>query len=285
MTDNHTRDGDSDTRAKFLVKMAIKKDGKDSTVILTIRCDVTAADATLDVRMNPAGVMGMKLVDGTLRNISRRLPKRVVGDDPNALEVALENSIGRKGIGIVKQYIATGSLTPWDGLIRAVVASYAIRSALQTTFADKDDKKDAINVKKIRGNFTETQHLRVAALWIPVLLSILSRVLTWVFPSILTGGLSQILCWIGIEIGCAGGIHYKEISNDGAIEVPSFLNISLQTGTSAARLGKDRDRKIGLGSYRVIRRLVNRGRITGVGGVEEEDLESKLSVKDQSQLN
>lgn len=285
LKDSHKPDGNN-SKALFHVEIAIKKGGENSTAVLSIPCNVTSAQATIDVIMTNDGVMSMKIADNTeIKLLNLILPDRVLGIEENALERALENSIGRKGIGIVKEYV-TSSIAPWDGLIRAIVASYAIRSALKTTFADFDDTKQAINVKKISRGLEETQRLRVFALWIPVGLALISRFLTWVYPSIFNGGLEQLFAWIGSENGHAGGMHYREHLGQRATEPPSFLKLRVvEGGRSLLGLANVRDIQIALGSYRHIRRLLRRGLIGGWGQSARRDPDSSGDMKDASFLS
>lgn len=278
LEDSHRGDESRQT-ARFNVSFAIRK-GQSSTAILMIPCDVVSAEANLDVAMTEDGVMGLSIVDGEVSELSLPLPPRVVGTMENELELALENSVGRKGIGIVSRWVATdNSLSEWDGLIRGVVASYGIRGALQETFADKDDKRNAINILKVSSSTEETQTMRIAVLWIPVGLAIFSRILTWIFPSIFTGGLRQVLTWVGVESGGAGGAYYSETGVDEVKERECFLNLNPNIGAvSHLGLADKRDRQIGLGSYRYVRRLTNRGVIRGPrlgrNGTEEHNAQS-----------
>lgn len=264
LNDSHQADGSS-KKAKFDVTFAIKK-GESSTAVLKILCDVTAASANVDIRMNKAGVMGMSIEDGGVSELSLDLPPRVLGE-PNSLASALENSIGRKGIGIVSRWVATQEkLSEWDGLIRAVVTAYGIRAALHNTFADEDDRRTAVNVFRVAQSVEETQDMRIAALWIPVGLALISRILTWVFPSIFNGGLRQLLTWIGVENGGAGGVRYSESGFDEKNERTFFLNLEAVDGDiSRLGLSEQRDTQLGLGSYRCIRRLTRRGLLRGLG--------------------
>lgn len=260
LSDSHQAIGKDE--AKFNVTMAIRK-GENSTAILYIPCDVIAATASLDVIMNDDGVMGMSIVNGDISESSMELPPRVLGEEPNALELALENAIGRKGIGIVSRYVAT-DISDWEGLIRGVTAAYGIRSALQKTFADRDQKKNAVNVRKFPESIEETQRMRVVALWIPVGLALASRIITWLFPSIFNGGLKQVLCWMQLTSDGAGGTFYKESGKEEVKERPKFICLKVQEGNvSCLGLSEKRDNQLGLGSYRWVRRLTNRGLVRG----------------------
>lgn len=265
LADNHAPVGSDKEKAAFNVTFAVKKDDS-STAILKIPCDVTAASANLDIVMNNAGIMGMSIEDGSLEEQAYFLPPRVLGDQPNELEHALENSIGRKGIGLVSGWAAT-HISEWEGLIRGVVGSYGIRSALLKTFADLDDNKKAINVLKIAEGVEETQNMRIAALWIPVALAVCSRIVSWLYPSIFNGGLQQVLTWMGVTCGGAGGLLYSETGTNVVVEKKFYLTLKTTDKNDVSLIGltDTRDKQLGIGSYRYVRRRTNRGLLRGLG--------------------
>lgn len=262
LNDSHVPAQNDKTKALFNVSFAINKD-QGSTVILNIPCDVTAAEATLDVVMNPDGIMGMEVVDDKFTEISEKLPPRVVGDKENLLFLSLENAIGRSGISIVKRWVAT-DISVWDGLIRGVVAAYGIRSAFRDTFADKDDKRLATGVRRRPDSTEDLQVLRTFAIWIPVCLALFSRLMSWAFPSIFNGGLGQLLTWMGLEQGGVGGKGYRELGKEQVDERELFLNVKVVKGeTSTVGLGTARDNQIQMGSYTSLKRLTYGGLLAG----------------------
>lgn len=275
LEDSHT--ATENDKATFKVSFAVKKD-EGSTAILTIPCEVSAAKATLDAQMNDEGVMGLSVVDGTIAEISKVLPPRVLGNDENLLDRALENAIGRKGIAIVSKWVASNNrISEWDGLIRGVVVAYGIRAAFQQTFADSDDKRLAINVWKKQDSVEDLQKLRTSIIWIPVCLAVISRLLCWAFPTIFNGGLPQVLTWMGQNQGGAGGKGYRELGKEQTDERKLYLNTEIVVGgTSAVGLGTSKDNQLVMGSYKCLRRLTNRGRLTGfrsVGWDQKQSLE------------
>ncbi|CDF36245.1 unnamed protein product [Chondrus crispus] len=215
------------------------------------------------------------MVDGTIAEDSQSLPPRVVGDDKNLLDRALENAIGRRGIAIVSKWV-TSNIQEWDGLIRGVVGAYGIRAALQKTFADRDDKKLATNVYKKQDSVEDLQNLRTIIIWIPVCMAVISRLLCWAFPTVFNGGLQQVLTWMGQDQGGAGGKGYRELGKEQTDEKKLYLNAEIvKGGTSAVGLGTSKDNQIVMGSYKCLRRLTNRGRLTGfrsVGSGQEQSL-------------
>lgn len=279
--DEHSKDppnGDG-TKAKFLVEIAVKKNEASSTSVLTIPCGVTAAKVILDVRMDQNGIMTLQPATQSFDTLNFTLPRRVIGDDPNDLNLALENSIGRKGIGKVSTYVSAGGrLDDWEGLIRAIVGAYGIRSALHTTFADSEDRRLAVDVR-IQNAEGEDQLLRKWVLWIPVALAVFTRIVSWIFPSIFSGGLRQVLCWLGVRNGGAGGELYEERWIDEDVDTKSFLKLEVsEHGRSRLWLGEERDMKLGLGTYRMIRRLTGRGLLSGWGGKGSYELGGATTV-------
>eukprot|EP00171_Calliarthron_tuberculosum_P005359 IDg5359t1 len=180
LKDSHKPDGNTKAKANFNVTLAIKKDA-ESTAVLQIPCKVTSAQATLDINMDEEGKMLMKII-GKITKLSLELPPRVLGIEPNNMIGGMENSIGAKSISLVEKYVATGMNAEWDGLVRAIVGAYGIRSARRTTFADRDEKRPAFNMKKVVDQ-ADLQELQIPILWIPVALVIVSRILQWQFLS------------------------------------------------------------------------------------------------------
>eukprot|EP00177_Eucheuma_denticulatum_P003869 GFKZ01007006.1.p1 GENE.GFKZ01007006.1~~GFKZ01007006.1.p1 ORF type:complete len:505 (+),score=48.13 GFKZ01007006.1:753-2267(+) len=262
--DDHQRGNPSGTNATFHVAIAIKKAEESSTSVLDIRCDVTAAKGNLVVEMNSNGIMTLSLEEEDFTELDLPLPRRIIGEEPNDLNFALENAIGRKGIGLVSQYASSGGdINPWDGLIRAIVGAYAIRSALATTFADAEDNRPAVDVRELR-QVSEIQLLRVWVLWIPTVLAIATRFLYWRFPSIFSGGIRQVMCWLGVANQGVGGELYGEKNAEKSMEAELNLNFRpVQAGRSILWLGSERDLKVGIGSYRGIRRQTGYGLLTG----------------------
>lgn len=265
----------SGTKGTFRVSIAVKKAEGSSTSILRIPCDVTAARGNIAVEMNIDGIMTMSLEEEDLTELDLILPRRVIGTDSNELNFALENSIGRKGIGIVSVYASSGrDINVWDGLIRAIVGAYGIRSALRTTFADAQDTRAAVNVRELR-QVDEVQLLRVWVLWIPTILAVITRLLYWRYLSIFTGGIRQVMCWLGVDNQDAGGELYREKHAEKSVEAELNLNFNpVQGGRSILWLGLERDLKLGLGSFRGIRRQTGYGLVAGP--VEASSTESRI---------
>lgn len=121
-----------------------------------------------------------------------------------------------------------------------------------------------VNVRKIPESVEETQRMRVVALWIPVFLALLSRITSWLYPSIFKGGLKQVLCWMRMASDGAGGIVYSESDREEVKERSKFLCLEVRESEfSRLGLSDKRDNQLGLGSYRYVRRLTNRDIVRG----------------------
>ena len=196
LNNSHTRIGKSDKKAKLYIRAVIAKQIQEVSMF-ELTCDIQAAEATIDVKMNDEGLMGLSLPEGVVfQKKDLTLPPRVVGDRPNNLVFALENSIGARGIGVVEKYVATSFNSDWEGLVYWIATAYGVRSALKDTFADNDDRRSAVNVMQLSTRRTLVEVLRVYILWIPIGIVLLGRLISVFNTKMFNGNVKQMLDWM-----------------------------------------------------------------------------------------
>ncbi len=196
LNDSQTRIGNSDTKAALYFRAVIAKQ-IEVVSMFELTCDIQAAEATIDAKMNDDGVMGLSLPKGIvieMKNLT--LPPRVLGDRENNLDFALENAIGSRGIAVVDKYVATSFNADWEGLVYWIATAYGVRSALKDTFADTDDRRQAVNVMKLSTRRTLVEVLRVYILWIPIGIVLFVRLISVLNTNIFGGSVKQVLDWM-----------------------------------------------------------------------------------------
>ena len=247
-----------DKKARLNLTIAIKK-GPESTAVLTIPCRATAARGDLNITREEDGFMSMAV--DNLKELSLKLPGRVLGLNDSVLNVAVENAVSALGINVVTKYVANDrSLKDWDGLIRCLVGAYGIRSAIHDTFADRDDKRLATNVMVMGEVKTQPENLRTIIIWIPFILVCVSGMTKLAFPSVLIGDLTQVLQWMSPFWTEPGGDFPPGDEN-----TRFFLSLREIHGNWQLRFTNMRDLRLGVGSMRRIRRFIE-GLTTGSAG-------------------
>ena len=193
--DTHEKVDNSSTRAKLRIRMVLAKQ-LNRVSYFQLECDVQAAETDIVVRMNDKGRMGLSLPpDATFTKKNLTLPPRVVGDSDNKLDRSLENSIGRRGIGVVDKYVTT-DLGDWDGLTYWIITAYGVRSALRETFADQDDRRKATEVVHLSSRPSKVEVMRIPIIWVPVLIALVIRLFSLRNTHIFSGNFKQALDWL-----------------------------------------------------------------------------------------
>ncbi len=201
LNDSHTRIENSDKKAKLYIRAVIAKQIQKVSMF-ELTCTVQAAEATIDAKMNDEGVMGLSLPKGFgIRTRNLTLPPRALGDSPNNLDIALENAIGARGIGVVEKYVATSFYAAWDGLVYWIATAYGVRSALKHSFADTDDRRRAVNVMQLSKRRTMVEILRIYILWIPIGIVLLARMASMFNTNMFEGSVKQVLDWMNWSDG------------------------------------------------------------------------------------
>lgn len=71
------------------------------------------------------------------------------------------------------------------------------RSAFRETFADTDDRSDAVNIVRVLANESTIEVLRTHILWIPIGIVAVARILSLIFNrNLFNGYLKQGLEWM-----------------------------------------------------------------------------------------
>ncbi len=196
LNESHTRIENSDKKAKLYIRTVIAKQIQKVSMF-ELTCEVQAAKATIDAKMNDEGVMGLSLPEGiVIQKTSETLPPRVLGDRANNLIFALENAIGVRGIGVVERYVATSFNKDWEGLVYWIVTAYGVRSADKDTFADNNDRRQAVKVMQLSMPRTKVEILRIYILWIPVGIVLLVRLISVFNTNMFMGNVKQVLDWM-----------------------------------------------------------------------------------------
>ncbi len=207
LNESHTRIEKSDKKAKLYIRGVIAKQIQKVSMF-ELTCEVQAAEATIDAKMNDEGVMGLSLPEGiVIQKTNETLPPRVLGDHENNLIFALENAIGGRGIGVVEKYVATSFNKDWEGLVYWIVTAYGVRSANKDTFADTDDRRQAMNVMELPKRPTKVEVLRIYILWIPVGIVLLVRLISVFNTNMFKGNVKQVLDWMN----WSDGDHPKQL--------------------------------------------------------------------------